>query len=121
MKQGLVLAAGFFDLAIAGFHLLFWHLFRWPESLAGSGRLNTAITQTLNIMLTYVFAVYAVALLWQGREAGPALLLPGVGFGALRIWLQFRLFGIESRQSRIFTGLMALGTLLHLIPSAIGG
>ncbi len=121
MKAALVYAAGLFDLAIFIFHVLFWRLFRWPESLEPSGQLNTATTQTLNIMLTYCFAVYAAALLWQGGEAGPALLLPAVGFGALRMWLQFRLFGVENRLSRIFTGLMALGTLLHLIPSAIAG
>lgn len=121
MKGAFVLAAALFDVAIFIFHVLFWRLFRWPESLEASGRLNSAITQTLNIMLTYLFAVYAAALFWLGREAGPALLLPAVGFGALRIWLQFRLFGVESRLSRIFTGMMALGTLLHLIPSAIRG
>ena len=121
MKTAFVFAAGLFDAAIVVFHVLFWRLFRWPESLAGSGRLNSAITQTLNVMLTYVFAVYAAALLWQGSGAGPALLLPGVGFGVLRIWLQVRLFGVESRLSRVFTGLMALGTFLHLIPSAIPG
>lgn len=121
MKTAFVIAAGLFDVAIVVFHVLFWRLFRWPESLQPSGRLNSAITQTLNVMLTYVFAVYAAVLLWQGREAGPALLVPGVGFGILRIWLQVRLFGVESRLSKIFTGLMALGTFLHLIPSAIPG
>ena len=85
MKTAFVIAAGLFDVAIVVFHVLFWRLFRWPESLAGSGRLNSAITQTLNVMLTYVFAVYAAALLWQGSGAGPALLLPGVGFGALDV------------------------------------
>lgn len=121
MKVALVYAAGLFDVAIFVFHVLFWRLFHWPESLEPSGRLNTAITQTLNIMLSYCFAVYATALLWQGGEAGPALLLPAVGFGVLRIWFQFRLFGVENRLSRIFTGLMAFGALLHLIPSAIPG
>lgn len=121
MRGAFVFAAALFDVAIFVFHVLFWRLFRWPASLEASGRLNSAITQTLNVMLTYVFAVYAVALFWQGREAGPALLLPAVGFGVLRIWLQLRLFGVESRLSRIFTGLMVLGTFLHLIPSAILG
>lgn len=121
MKGVFVMAAGLVDVAMVIFHVLFWRLFHWPESLKPSGRLNTAITQTLNIMLTYVFAVYAVALLWLGREAGAALLLPAVGFGVLRIWLQFRLFGVEGRTSRFFVAVMVLGTFLHLIPSAIAG
>jgi hypothetical protein len=121
MKTALVLAAGYFDLAIAAFHILFWRLFGWPESLAGSGRLNTAITQTLNIMLTYVFVVYGVTVIMQGAEASPALLLAGFGFGVIRILLQFYLFGVRSRASILFTAAAALGTLLHLIPTLIGG
>ena len=121
MRSALILSAGLFDLAIAVFHLLFWRMFRWPESLAGSGRLNTAITQTLNIMLTYVFVVYGVTLLMQRTEATPALLLPGVGFGVIRIYLQFRLFGVANRASIAFVAAAMLGTVLHLVPALIGG
>lgn len=121
MKTALILAAGLFDLAIAGFHILFWRLFRWPESLAVSGRLNTAITQTLNIMLTYVFVVYGITILMQGAQASAALLLPGAGFGVIRIFLQFRLFGVRGVASTIFTVAAAIGTLLHLVPALIRG
>lgn len=121
MKTAVILAAGVFDLAIAVFHILFWRLFNWPESLAGSGKLNMAITQTLNIMLTYVFVVYGLAILMQGAAASPALLLPGVGFGALRVFLQFRLFGVRRPASAVFTAAAMLGTVLHLIPTLIGG
>lgn len=121
MRSGFILAAGLFDLAIALFHILFWRLFRWPESLAGSGRLNTAITQTLNIMLTYVFVVYGITVLMQGTQASPALLLPGAGFGVIRIFLQFYLFGVRGAASKIFTTAAAIGTLLHLVPALIRG
>ena len=121
MRSALIVSAGVFDLAIAVFHLLFWRLFHWPESLAGSGRLNTAITQTLNIMLTYVFIVYGAALVMQRAEATNALLLSGFGFGVIRIYLQFRLFGVASRASLAFVGAALLGTMLHLVPALIGG
>ncbi|OYU48375.1 MAG: hypothetical protein CFE31_12120 [Rhizobiales bacterium PAR1] len=121
MRTGIIFAAGLFDLAIAVFHCFFWRLFGWPESLSGSGRLNVAITQTLNIMLTYVFVIYAMTILMQGAAASPALLLAGFGFGVIRIFLQFRLFGVRQPASILFTIAAALGTLLHLIPTLIGG
>jgi hypothetical protein len=120
MRGTLIALAGVFDLALALFHILFWRLFGWPASLAGSGRLNVAITQTLNIVLTYVFVVYGVALLWLGTATPDALLLAAAGFGVLRIALQFLLFRVESRLAVLFTGLMVAGTLLHLIPPVIG-
>lgn len=121
MKSGFVIAAGLFDLATAVFHILFWRLFNWPESLKGSGRLNTAITQTLNIMLTYVFVVYGVSLLVQDAAASSFLLLSGAVFGAIRIGLQFYLFGVKSRASLAFVAAALFGTILHLIASFIGG
>lgn len=121
MKAGLVFAAGLMDLSMALFHLAFWRLFHWPESLASSGRVNTAITQTMNIMLTYVFIVYGACLLMAGHQASRFLLLAGAGFGIIRIILQFHLFGVRSRASLAFVLTSVMGTLLHLIPALIGG
>ena len=114
MKSAFVLLAGFGDLIGAAFHAAFWRLFRWPETLAGSGRLNAAVTQVMNIMLIYTFAALGLALLWLREAAPPALLLAAVGFGALRLALQGPFFGYGSRASRGFALALLAITLLHL-------
>jgi hypothetical protein len=60
----MLMLAAVLDLAFAAFHLGFWRLFGWPARLKGSGNLNAAITQTLNVMLTFTFVSYGATLLW---------------------------------------------------------
>jgi hypothetical protein len=78
----LALAAAL-DLGFAAFHAAFWRLFGWPGSLRHSGRVNAAITQTLNVMLAFVFAAYGGALAvlaWRGAPV-PAF-VPACGAAA---------------------------------------
>lgn len=116
MRNGLLLACGAADLAFAAFHLMFWRLFGWPESLAASGRLNSAITQTMNIMLTLVFVLYGgklVALGVQGVPADAYLIASGVLFGLVRSVLQGVLFGLRSAASKAFLAVALTTTALH--------
>lgn len=116
MKSGLLLACGMADLAFAAFHLMFWRLFGWPERLAASGRLNSAITQTLNIMLTLVFVLYGGKLLVLGARGDPAdayLIASGVLFGLVRSVLQVVLFGLHSAGSKAFLAVALGATALH--------
>jgi uncharacterized membrane protein len=114
MKQGLVLAAALFDLGLAGFHVAFWRLFHWPQSLAASGRLNASIMQVMNIMLIYSFLMLGLVLIWLGAQTPPLLLLAVAGFGALRLGLQPFYFGLNHAASKILTLVFLVATLLHL-------
>jgi hypothetical protein len=108
--------AGVFDFGFALFHFLFWVLFRWPVSLKPSGAVNAAITQTLNVMLSYCLLVYGVWLIWASINAlslHPGLLLAGGGFWVLRAALQPILFPIGSGLSVALTGVFAAGAALH--------
>jgi len=101
-----------YDLGFASFHLTFWRWFKWPQSLEKSGRLNQGITQTLNVMLSYVLVVYAVSL---GLAAAPiqgALSLAGGGFWLLRAVVQPALFA-RTRLSWVMMAVFALGASLH--------
>ncbi|KAF0231730.1 MAG: hypothetical protein FD175_638 [Beijerinckiaceae bacterium] len=121
MKTGLILACGVYDIAFGVFHLLFWRLFGWPERLQGSGSLNTAITQTLNVMLTYVFSAFGLALATYRTGTPDFVLLVGGGFWALRAALQPLLFDLHHRASRAIALVFVLGALMHLIVPAIDG
>jgi hypothetical protein len=117
----MLLAAGLADLGFALFHLAFWRLFGWPQRLEASGALNSAITRTLNVMLTFVFLAYGGALLWQAQSpAVPAALpLAGAAFWSLRLVLQWLWFDLRPLASRLVTGAFALAAGLHLL-AALG-
>jgi hypothetical protein len=114
MSGPLVAACGLISLLAAVFHVMFWRLFRWPEGLQGSGRLNAAITQVMNIMLIYVFTAYGAALLWLGATAPPLLLAAGGGFLALRCALQPPMFGMSHPGSKALVAIGCAGLALHL-------
>jgi hypothetical protein len=113
MKTGLVQLAAFLDFALMLFHIAFWRLFRWPETLQPAGRLNAAVMQVMNLMLIFLFATVAFTLFWMGPSTPAPLLFAAAAFGALRIALQPMFFGLRSRASQGFTAAMVLLTLAH--------
>lgn len=52
-------AAAGYNVALAGFHLGFWRMFRWREELAQLHPANRGVMQALNAMLTFVFLLMA--------------------------------------------------------------
>jgi hypothetical protein len=114
------LIAGVIDLALAVFHILFWRLFGWPERLHASGSLNTAITQTMNAMLIYLFAAYGAGLIYLALQSaaqlsGFARAYAVAGTGAL-VWrtaLQFRYFPMRDWRSVVITAVFVIAALLH--------
>lgn len=105
-----------YDAGCGAFHLLFWKIFNWPASLAGSGKLNAAITQTLNLMLAYSFFAYSAGLIYMaqaGHQAQSGFLLAGAGFWLLRALLQPLLFGMKEAASIVMTLGFLVGCILH--------
>lgn len=108
-----------YDVGFALFHVLFWRLFAWPTSLMPSGQVNGAITQTLNVMLIYVFSAYstALAMLPAGAERTVALWL-GAGFWLLRTAAQPAIFGARGKVNTLLSVLFAVGAGIHLLTAA---
>lgn len=118
MTNGLILAAGLFNLAFAIFHLLFWRLFDWQEELARLGAANRGIMQVLNLCMIYVFAVTAALLFLfpqeiVASELGRYLLLAIAAFWLFRTILQPMYFGLRRPLSVTLMSVFILGTLLH--------
>ncbi len=115
-------ASGLYNIGFAIFHLCFWTLFRWPATLRSSGPVNSAIAQTLNIVLTYCFVVYGGTLIWAGVESiplSPLLLIAGAGFWLLRAVLQPVLFNMRNRISVSITVVFIAGTAIHALGATI--
>jgi hypothetical protein len=113
-----VLLCGFVNLAFALFHAAFWRLFEWNERLPRSGFVNAAITQILNLMLIYVFALYGGFLVWSAAQDVPVesgYLLAGAGFWVLRAALQPMLFGLRNRLSALLFTCFVVAAGLHAV------
>lgn len=116
MTSSLLLASALYCFALAAFHLMFWRLFGWPASLAGSGALNVSVTQTLNIMLTLGVVVYGAALVWSAQHPEQtAWTLPAAGalFLAVRTVVQPFQFSMRETPSQAITVIFAAGAIIH--------
>jgi hypothetical protein len=116
MTSVLMLVAALYCFALGIFHLMFWRLFGWPASLAGSGSINASVTQTLNIMLTFGVTMYGAALLWAAlhpERATWTLPAAGAAFLAVRIAVQPFQFSMRDRPSQMITLAFVAGALIH--------
>jgi FtsH-binding integral membrane protein len=112
----IAIAAGALDWGFAAFHLLFWRLFGWPQSLRASGTVNAAITQTFNWLAIYLFATAGTAFLWfalSGATVPPLLAMAGAGFWASRLVLQFAQFPMRNARSTTLAVVFAATAALH--------
>lgn len=68
MSKYLLICGGVINLLLAGFHIAFWKIFNWPESLVSLSPLNQGILQVINIHLAFVILVFAYVSIFCHRE-----------------------------------------------------
>jgi hypothetical protein len=123
--ESLVRLAGVHSLAFAAFHLAFWRLFDWKHELRKVGRPTRAVTQILNLRLTYVFLGAGAACFLFTRDLvhtplGRAML----GFMAV-FWLgrtieQFVFLRVNDLRVHALTVLFVLGAVVFAAPLLVG-
>ena len=59
MNELLVILGGVYTVFLILFHLLFWRIFKWPETLVSLSYINRSTIQVLNISITFVFFIFA--------------------------------------------------------------
>lgn len=59
---------GIINLLLAVFHLLFWTIFDWPDSLACLSAEQSSIMQVLNIHLAIGLVLFGYVSLFNGKE-----------------------------------------------------
>jgi hypothetical protein len=134
-NNSLIIFGGVFHLGFVVFHLFFWQLFKWRParlseyiSLLETGKesatliyVNRAVTQILNLCLTFVFIVVAYISLFYSSELlssslGRVLIICISVFWFLRTIEQLVFFGLKRRLSVVLTFLFVIGFLIYLIP-----
>lgn len=112
---------GVHSLAFALFHLAFWRLFDWPRDLRGSSVATRAVTQILNLRLTYVFFAVAAACFFLtdellGTRLGRCVLGAMSVFWVGRLIEQFVFLRYNTMTLHVLSALFVLGAGLFALP-----
>ncbi|MBK7978467.1 MAG: hypothetical protein IPK06_00325 [Ignavibacteriae bacterium] len=122
MKSTIILLGGFYNIAFAVFHLLFWKIFKWNKELKRMNYVNGNILQILNLSLTFVFIIFAyISLLYTNElistQLGKVLLKLIAFFWFFRALQQIYFFGLKNIISAALFILFLTGSLIYLISS----
>ena len=121
MNEWIILAAGIHSLAFALFHLAFWRLFRWRDTLQRATPVDRAVIQILNLRLTYVFAMVAALCFAFPAELHSTPLGRAVLAGMALFWVgrtveQFVFLRINRPAIHLLTAAFVLGAVLFSGP-----
>lgn len=122
--ETLIYLCGAHSLGFAVFHLAFWKLFDWPQSLRQTNPATRAVTQILNLRLIYVFLGVAMLCFWLPEELlttrlGHVLLLGMALFWVGRTVEQFVFLRYNLWLVHALTVLFVLGSILFAIPLVV--
>ncbi|QWP76598.1 hypothetical protein J5226_23985 [Lysobacter sp. K5869] len=113
--------AGLHSLGFALFHVAFWKLFRWRQTLRTATVADRAIIQILNLRLIYVLlGIAALCFVFpdelQRTALGRAVLLGMSLFWVGRTIEQFVFLRINRPMVHALTALFVLGAVLFAVP-----
>lgn len=125
MDETLILAGGLYHIAFAIFHMFFWRLFKWKESLSSLSFINRNVMQILNLCLTFVFLIFAYLSLVHTKELlssdlGHAVLILICVFWVLRAIEQVVFFSLKDKISKILFFIFIVGAVIYGIPGIHG-
>jgi len=121
MNRKLIFIGGVLNLLLGIFHVFFWKIFGWPETVACLEQPNLGILYALNAHSTMVIFFFAFISLKYRDE----LLISGPGraaawfialFYLLRAVDEFIFFPMEGASTVIFAVVIALIGLVYAVP-----
>ncbi|RZA18448.1 MAG: hypothetical protein EOP02_20115 [Proteobacteria bacterium] len=117
----LVQLCGVHSFALALFHLAFWKLFDWKHELKRVALPTRAITQILNLRLTYLFAGISIACFafthdLHATPLGRAVLGFMSVFWVGRTVEQFVFLRLNRPAIHLLTAVFVLGAVLFALP-----
>jgi len=121
MNKILLIIGGIINFLLVLFHLSFWKIFNWSESLSCLNFMDRAVMQTLNVHIAFVVLFFSVVSIFYFKELlstglGKLILISISGFYFLRSLNQIIFFDITDITSIvIFMGGIIIG-LIYLIP-----
>jgi len=123
MNETLIKLAGFYNILLIMFHIMFWCIFNWREDLKTLSFLNKSIMQVLNISLILVFVLFSYISFVHTNELlntslGNTLLSLIAIFWFARAAQQVIFFKLKHWGSWAFMFFFILGGILYGVPVA---
>ncbi|MEW8438345.1 MAG: hypothetical protein AB2689_09330 [Candidatus Thiodiazotropha taylori] len=124
MNEALIIGGGIYMVALIVFHVLFWRIFKWPETLMSLNRVNKSTIQVLNISLTFIFAIFAYISFFHTDELlntqlGNTLLILISLLWLFRAAQQLVFYDPRNKASIGLTVYFLVGAVLYGIPAYI--
>ena len=122
MNEILIIAGGVYTVALIIFHVLFWRIFKWPETLRSLSYINKATMQVLNISITFVFFIFAYISFVHTHELlntqlGKSLLVLISCLWLFRAAQQIVFYKLKYKASAGLTFFFLIGALLYGVPA----
>ena len=116
MPYTLILIGGILNALLVVFHIMFWKIFDWPNTLASLSEENRAIMQVLNIAVIFGLAVFAVLSIMFRRDMldtrlGRFVTAAIAGFYILRAVCQLMFWGSGTESVAVFFVLLMIAFL----------
>ncbi len=121
MNETLIIAGGFYTITLIVFHVLFWRIFKWPETLESLNYVNKATMQVLNISITFIFFIFAYVSFAHTQELlntrlGNSLLVLMSCLWLFRAAQQVVFYKLKYKASVGLTVFFLIGAFLYGIP-----
>ena len=118
----LLIIGGIYTILLIVFHLLFWRIFRWPQTLEPLNRVNRSTMQVLNISITFIFCIFAYVSLAHTDELlstplGRSLIAWIALLWLFRALLQVLFYRLKHSLSIFLAVYFLLGSMLYGIPA----
>ncbi len=124
MNENLIIAGGVYNLALIVFHLMFWRIFNWPETIATLNHVNKAMIQVLNLSITFIFFIFSYISFFHTQELlntslGNSLLLLMSALWLFRAGQQILFYKLKHKVSLAFTFFFIIGAVLYGVPAVM--
>ena len=121
MKESLIIAGGIYTIILIIFHVMFWRIFKWPETLNSLNYINKATIQVLNISITFIFFIIAYISLVHTHELlttqlGKSLLVLISCLWLFRATQQVAFYKLKHKASIGLTFYFLTGAFLYGLP-----
>lgn len=121
MNEILIISGGIYTVGLIVFHVLFWRIFKWPETLEPLNYINRATIQVLNISITFIFFIFAYISLVHTNELlntqlGKTLLVLISCLWLFRAAQQVVFYKLKHKLSVGLTFYFLIGAFLYGIP-----
>jgi len=122
MNEKLIIIGGIYNIFLIMFHVMFWRIFRWPETINSLNYINKATIQVLNISITFIFFIFSYISFVHTQELlstslGNSLLYLMSALWLFRAGLQVIFYKLKHKASVGLTIFFIIGAVIYGIPA----